>query len=357
MPIRHIMLGCALLMGASLVVLGHSHSVWLSAIVIGAPLAFATQGAGVLTATTLVARWFSVHRGRAMAIALTGLSFGGILGTPLIAVVIERVGWRQTLVMVGGAVALALLALVPIARDRPGPDDVESEVAGPVDTESLAGEAASDARPLKAVSLLRMGQFWTLGVSAALTLGVAQALMITLVPLAQGSGIGTTQAAGLISVMSTAGLLGTLLLAGIADRVDRIGLLSTLFLLVALVNGLLFFSRSYPLLATGAGLLGLTTGMVSPAFYALIADRFGPTSFGTANGLMMPILTIVGALCARYAGEVFDRTGGYSLLFISFIASQAFAALLMIGTGRWTTPPTGPRAAGGSSATLVDGRR
>ena len=77
LPIRQIMLGCALLMGGSLVALGQSHSVWWSAIVIGVPLAFGTQGAGVLTATTLVARWFSVHRGRAMAIALTGTSWGG----------------------------------------------------------------------------------------------------------------------------------------------------------------------------------------------------------------------------------------------------------------------------------------
>ena len=85
-----IMLGCALLMGASLVALGRSHSAWLSAIVIAGPLAFATQGAGILTANALVVRWFSVHRGRAMAIALTGMSLGGILLPPLIAALIEH---------------------------------------------------------------------------------------------------------------------------------------------------------------------------------------------------------------------------------------------------------------------------
>ena len=126
LSIRRIMLGCALLMGASLVALGRSQSVWLSAIVIAGPLAFATQGAGILTANALVVRWFSVHRGRAMAIALTGMSLGGILLPPLIAAVIEQLGWRQTLVSVGCAVALVLVALVPIVRARPGPDDVES---------------------------------------------------------------------------------------------------------------------------------------------------------------------------------------------------------------------------------------
>ena len=353
LPIRRTMLGCALMMGASLVALGRSHSVWLSAVLIGAPLAFASQGAGVLTATTLVARWFTVHRGRAMAISLTGMSFGGILVTPLVAVVVERIGWRDALVWVGCAVGLVLAALVPIARERPGPDDVETRATEGADLESPAAEAASEARPLPAIALLRTGSFWTLGISSALTLGGAQALMVTLVPLAQSSGIAATQAASLISVLSAAGLFGTLLLAWIADRVDRMMLLGSVFVLVALVNGLLFVSHGYPLYATCAVLLGLTTGVVSPAFYALLADRFGANSFGTVNGLMMPILTLVGALCVRYAGEVFDRTGGYGLLFLSLIASQLFAALLMFGTRMLTTPAAGGRALHGSSAPLA----
>ena len=222
-----------------------------------------------------------------------------------------------------------------------------------VDAESPAAEVAASTQPLSAASLLGMWQFWTIGVSSALTLGGVQAVMITLVPLAQGSGIGITQAASLISVLSAAGLVGNLLLAWIADRVDRMKLLGSLFIVVALVNGLLYASHSYPLFVTCAALLGFTGGLVGPAFYALIADRFGPASFGTTNGLMTPILSLVGALCVRYAGEVFDRTGAYSVLFLSFIASQAFAALLIFGTRVLATPPPGAHALRESSAPLV----
>ena len=347
------MLGCALLMGASFVTLGRSHSTWLSMIAIAAPLAFATQGAGILTANALVVRWFSVHRGRAMAIALTGMSFGGILLPPLIAALVEHIGWRQTLVGVGCGVGLILAAMVLVARERPGPEDVESETARAHDTASHAGEPASNGQPLNATSLLRMWEFWSIGVSSALTLGATQALMVTLVPLAQGTGIGTTQAAGLISILATAGLIGNLLLAWIADRVDRMKLLGSLFIVVAMVNGLFFFSHDYPLFAICAALLGFTGGIVSATFHTLIADRFGPASFGTAYGLMTPILAVMGALCVRYAGEVFDRTGGYGFLFLSFIASQVFAALLMFGTRMLTAPPAGAQAPRGSSAPLM----
>ena len=206
---------------------------------------------------------------------------------------------------------------------------------------------------MSATSLLRMGSFWTIGVSAALTLGATQALMITLVPLAQSSGVEPTQAAGLISVLAGAGLVGNLLTAWIADRVDRMMLLCILFVAVALVNGLLYFSHGYPLLAVCAALLGFAGGIVSPAFFALIADRFGPASFGTANGLMAPILTLVGALCVRYAGEVYDRTGGYGFVFLSFIGSQLLAALLMFGTRMRSLPPAGARALSESVAPPV----
>ena len=38
---------------------------------------------GLLPATTLIARWFVVYRARALSIASTGLSVGGMLITPL----------------------------------------------------------------------------------------------------------------------------------------------------------------------------------------------------------------------------------------------------------------------------------
>jgi nitrate/nitrite transporter NarK len=41
-------------------------------------------------------------------------------------------------------------------------------------------------------------------------------------------------------------------------------------------------------------------------------------------------MTIIGAVCVRYAGEVYDRTGSYNLMFITFVAAQVVAAVLML---------------------------
>lgn len=342
LAIRPIMLICAVIMGASFIALSFSRSVMADAIILAGPLALAAQGAGTITATTIIARWFTVYRARAMAIALFGMSLAGVVVTPAIAYGVQHFEWRPTLMTVGASLTLVLLLLgVFIVRGKPGANDVESHEPNAV----AAAQAASDAKPLKALTLLLMPQFWTIGLSCAVTLGFAQATMVTLVPLAEGIGIDATQAASLIAILSAAGLVGGLLTAWLADKIDRMTLITILFLFVAAAGAVLYFSHSFPMLAAGAVVLGFTTGIVSPAFHALIADRFGPASFGTAYGLMVFLMTIMGAVCVRYAGEVFDRTGAYDNMFLTIVVVGIVAALVMWATKMLSAPPAGVQPA------------
>lgn len=328
LPIQRVMLACAVLMGASLATLGLSRSLLLSAVVLAVPLAIAVQ-CNVISANLLVARWFTVHRGRAMAIALFGMSLAGIVVTPAIALGVERTDWRQTLVVAGVVLGLALFALALFMRDRPGPNDVET--ATPPESQATQAAPGADAKPLTAVALLTMPAFWAIGLATAATLGFTSAVMVTLVPLAEGTGVGPTQAATLIAVLSGAGLVGGFVAAWIGDRVDRVLLLACLYMLVGGVAALFLVSQSFNLLVLGATLLGLSTGVASPVYHALIADRFGPASFGTAYGLMSLLMTVGGAIATRFAGEVFDSTGAYDGLFVTIIIAEVIAAALMFG--------------------------
>lgn len=330
-PARRIMITCALLMGASFLILGLSHSLWLSAAVLAVALPAAYLGAGTLTMTVLIARWFTAQRGRAMALAAIGMSLGNITVTPLVGMVIENQGWRAALLMSGGAVTSLLLVLALVLRERPGPGDVEggrraASAAAPV------AHSAGPAIPATVGAILKAPQFWSLSLGAALAMAVGQALAITLVPLAVGNGLTLIQGTSLISVMGGAAIAGTLLLAVVADKIDRISLLAGLFLAGALINVGLHYEHSYALLVAGAGLLGLTLGAATPAFYALLADTFGAASFGTVRGLTMPVVAVLGMIAIRLAGEVFDRTGGYDLMFSAFVVAQLVAAALIFLT-------------------------
>lgn len=328
-PVKRVMLAAAVLMGLSFLILSLSRSVWLSAAVLAVALPAAYLGASSLTMTVLIARWFTARRGRAMALAGVGLSLGNVTVTPLVGMLIESRGWREALLISGGGVALLLFVLALLVRERPDASEAGVEAVPGL---QAAAPTAHATRPAPLATFLRSPRFWSLSLGAALAFAVSQAVAISFVPLGLEGGLSMIQATTLISVMGGAAIIGALLLAVVADRVDRVVLLSLLFLSGAAINAALLLDHSYPLLAICAGLLGLTLGGAAPAFYALLADKFGAASFGTVRGLSLPVIAVVGMLAVRGAGEVFDRTGGYDLMFAAFIVAQVVAAALIYVT-------------------------
>jgi len=332
---KYIMMGSSLLFGLCLAVLGLSRSLPLDALVIVAPLALAMQGAGTMTMSVFVARWFQVQRGRAMALALMGTSFGSIIVAPIVGILIEAQGWRDTLLALAVAVGGLIFLLSFSMRDRPRAD--EAETGRP--TAGATVSAATPQAPSKVRELLRMPQFWSIALSSSLTFAISQAVAISLVPLALGQELTTLQGASLVSAAGVAGISGKAVLAVVADKIDRVLLLTCLFGLLAVTNGALMLSEGYAALLCASVLLGLSGGAMIPAFYALLADRFGVASFGTVRGLMAPISAVLGLVMVRIAGEVFDRTGGYDALFLGFVVVEIVALALMFGTRLIPAPP------------------
>jgi MFS family permease len=307
--VRLIMGASGLILGACLVTLGLSDNIWLSAVVISLPMGFAMSGIGMLTAPALVARWFTVHRGKAMALTMIGMSFGSILIVPPVALLIEALGWRMSLVALGCVVAGLISALLPFVRNSPGE----------------GGDS-----PLTTRQLLAQPRFWKIAVSVALPTAAFQGILVSLVPIAQAQGLSTGMAASLISVLGATGIAGKLFVTWASDRFERPHLLAVMFFLGAVACASLLFAGSYPVLLACCALLGLGAGGTMPVYLALLADQFGTRSFGTANGNITFGMAIVGASAVRFSGEVFDRTGSYDVMFYSFIGLCLFAGFLIL---------------------------
>ncbi len=334
-PARRIMIGSALIGGAGFALLSFSTAMWLSAIAMGVLLAAVVQGGGMLTMSMLLARWFTVHRGRAMILAMLGASLGSIIIAPAIGWSIEHEGWRATLLIMGTVVTVLIIVLALVVREQPRPGELE---AAPTTYDAVTGVADIPAPPLapaSVASLLRMPQFWTIGISSSIAMGMMQTIIITIVPLAIEAGLTTVQAAGLISITGAAAVISKLVLAVVADRFDRILMLAVLFALGVIVSILLLLGAGYPLLITCAVMLGISSSAAAPIFYALLADRFGIASFGTLRGLMAFLIAVASAVAVRFAGEVFDRLKNYDFIFYTFIALGVFSVALMLST--WLT--------------------
>jgi MFS family permease len=328
---KSVMVVSAIVYGLSMVTLGLSHSIWLSAFVLALGIPVAYLGAGSLSATLLVARWFTAQRGRAMLLTGLGLSIGSLIGAPVIGLLVESNGWRTSLMATGIGVGALLLTLAVIVRERPGPNDVES-AREPVSAMHASEGSGCAASPIKVLALLKMPQFWTISLSTALVQGGFTTIAVSLIPLGRATGLTMLQATGLISVMGGASIVGALILAPIADRLDRVSLLSGLFLLGVLLNIVLLLGDRYPILLAGAVILGVATGTVTLTSYALLADRFGTASFGTVRGISMLIIGAFGVTELRLGGESFDRTGDYKATFSACVAISLTAAALMFAT-------------------------
>ena len=341
---RPIMVVCSIVFVASFVALALSHSLWLSAFVMGVGIPIAYLGAGSLSNTLLIARWFQAQRGRAMMLAGIGTSLGTVIAAPTAGFLVEAYGWRIALIMIGAVIGAVLLLIGLLVREYPGPDDIE--IVGQQGPATVAvPEAQSAGLPISMTTLLRTPHFWTMCLSTSLSFAASQAVIVSFVPFGRESGLTMLQATSLVSVLGGTAIAGALFVSFVADKFDRVLLLSGLFVLEALVNAALSFDKSYSVFMACAATLGVASGTVVATFYALLADRFGTTSFGTVRGTAFMLNGLLGMVSVRFAGEIYDRTGGYHAMFVTFCAVYLLAASLMFSSrfiSRGTLPGSLP---------------
>lgn len=328
--IRLIMGLSGLTLAACLIAFGLSQNILLSAILISLPVGAAMKGMGMLTAPALVARWFVIHRGKAMAITMMGMSLGTVFIVPFIAWLIETVGWRHSLIVLGGVVGTVMIAILPFVRGVPGADDHETSQSDDQMQRRKPSTLDADAKPWSAVGLFRTSRFWAVAAAIALAMAVFQGVLVSLVPIALDLGFSTTLAASLMSAMGISGIAGKFGVAWIADRFARPLILAILFAGIATANAMLLFADSYASLIVSCGLLGLAAGGTMPVFLALLADQFGANSLGTANGNATFVIALTSAVNIRISGEVFDRTGDYDVMFYANIVAAVLAVFLIL---------------------------
>jgi cyanate permease len=267
-----------------------------------------------------------------MTLAMIGTSTGSLSIVPIAAWLIEREGWRTTLTALGFAATALLLAVTLLMRERPGPHDVES--TAPPAAALRTNQHAQPADKLAVAAILKMPLFWILGLAAALGMAVPLAIGVSLVPLVLERGFSTMQSASLIAASGTSAIVSKFAVAVLADKVERTALLSLLIAL-AIVPALgLIYGSAFTAMVALAIVLGLTSGVIAPLFFTLLADRFGLANFGTVRGIMAPVTATIGAVGVRFIGEMHDATGNYDVGFQILAGLAIMASLLMLASRR-----------------------
>jgi len=301
----------------------------------GVLMGIGVSGTGVTSLVGTIGRLAPPEK-RLSAIASIGMAagIGGFVALPVMHLLMELVGWKQSLVWLMAITAL----LIPLAWPIGGRPEHQ---VGPARGQTLA-EALREAFRLPSYWLLTAG-FFVCGFHVAF-------IMVHLPAFTVDQGLPTWVGPFALSVVGIANIAGTFLAGQSGRFIEKRRGLSLIYLgRAVLFLGFLYLPITPVSVIVICGLLGLLWLSTIPLTSGLVATFFGTTWMSMLFGFVFLSHQIGSFLGVWLAGRLYDMTRSYDAMWWLSIALGVLAALL-----NWPIQekpvarlaPASPRAAG-----------
>ena len=251
---------------------------------------------------TYVSRWFE-RRGAAVALISSGQSVAGAIWPPLLQLGIDRFGWRWTMVLFGGLVVVAVVALTITFLHSP-PDAAGPNAASATARRSTASLGLS---PNTVMVLLMVAVF-----CCCVPMAVP---MQHIVAFCGDLGFASQYGAALLSVLLGSAFLARLFWGWLADRIGGVQTLlwSSLAQATALIGFLI--TRDQAALFAVSAAFGFGLSGLLPAYVIAIREYY---SIEEANWRIPTVLFagLLGMAAGGWgAGLLYDRFASYMSAF------------------------------------------
>jgi MFS family permease len=325
-PRRVLTIGIAS-MALAVLATGQATALWQLYLSYGVLGGIGFTGAGILTVSVLVLRWFRRSRGTALTVIATGSSLGQAVFYQAASWLIATGGWRTTCSIFGVLLAVLVPICFWLVRDDPPGDTAAEPAATSARDTDTTGLADVVTRPT-----------FRLLAGAYLACGFTDFMITThLAVLAVDRGLGAMTGARALSLLAVANVAGLLLAGRLADRTSNRFTLVVVYAVRALALTLLPFVGGRTGLFTFAVVFGLTFFTTAPLTSSLVNELYGLRLTGRVFGMANLIHHLAGAAGAYLAGEAFDLTGSYLPV---FLLGAAFVYLATFLTSRIEVPRT-----------------
>ena len=286
----------------------------------------------LVPAQTVITLWFNKKRGRAMGFTLMGIGLGGMALTPLVAWLIQEVGWRGTYRV--AALAILVLTLPPVLlflKNKP------SDIGEVPDGRAAAG--AGDAHVptgVPARRAVRTSAFWLLFFTYLLQLYVMSAINVNTTAFAEGVGYMPLVAPLFMAFAVGISVPGRFIFGWLTDRIAPQILMAAAGLLLgssAMALHLLvieFGVIGYVPIWTFGFLQGLGIAAATVVLPILVGRCFGDLEFGKIQGLVMAGFALGVILGGPSAAKIFDTTGSYAWAFVLCAVGGAISMVLVL---------------------------
>jgi MFS family permease len=287
----------ALMFAAGLALMAHATNAPLLDASAGALIGFGLAG----TSFTIVLATFGKllppeWRSLAFGLGTAAGSFGQFLYSPLSVVLIDAVGWQQTLVIF----AVSMLVVLPLSLGLATPPAAEMKQVPP---QSL-GQALGEAFAHPSYVLLVLG-FFTCGFQLAFITVHLPAYLVD-------RGLSVQVGGWTLATIGLFNIFGSITYGWLSERMPKRYLLSFNYFVRAAA---IFAFISVPVTPVTAVLFGAAMGLVwlsvVPPTNGIITVMFGTRWLGTLAGFAFLSHQIGGFLGAWLGGVVFERSGSY----------------------------------------------
>lgn len=308
---RVVIIG-GILYALGLVLMGMADSLWSLSLSAGLLIGIGLSGTSFSVILGVVGRAVAPQqRSLAMGIASAAGSFGQFVMLPGTLGLIQWLGWSAALLVLGLLVAL-IVPLVSMLRDRPLPR---------LDGEQTLGQALREACSHSGFWLLALG-FFVCGFQVVF-IGVH--LPAYLVDQHLPASTGTT----VLALVGLFNIVGTYTAGWLGGRLSKPRLLTSLYLLRAVVIGLFLLA---PVTTFSAYLFGIAMGLLwlstVPLTNGTVATVFGVRNLSMLGGIVFLFHQLGAFLGGWMGGVVYDRMGSYDVVWqISILLSVLAAAL------------------------------
>ena len=295
-------------------------------------------------AFAIVATWFRRKRSRALTVLTFMGGFASVVFVPLATVLVAGQGWRTALLVLA---ALYALLTVPVhalmLRRRPAdvglaPDGDMPHAAQPFAPVPVHDSTAAHRKAVRGI--VRGAAFRWTAVAFTVSGLTTTAVAVHLVPLLLERGYGAVFAAGAMGVLGLMALPGRLIFTPLGEVLSRGSVTSSIFAMQAVGIAALLATRSPAGVWVFVALFGAGFGAITPARAALVADLFGPASYGEISGVIaLPVAFAraaapVGASLLYAAPAIGGGARGYDavLVALALLSAGSAAAVLLAGT-------------------------
>lgn len=286
----------------------------------------------LLTAATLLTRWFVYHRGLAIGIAALGTQFGGFFYPPIFAATIEAYDWRFAI----GAMGVLIILIGPLlvwlfVVDHPQEKNLQP--LGEERHEPLSSTDSDQTLPPVAFNfaqLLSHRNFWLIVLIAGAGMATNTTLLANLSLFATDLGEPVVRGAFLVSTVAFLGVFASPFLGWLSDTINLKVVVAIMTLSLAAACLAFTMAESYSMLLLAVFFMGVGGGGVFPIYASMVAHLYDTRVYGQVMGATTLLNSIIAAMAPLFAGWVYDTTGSYRVLFLTLLV------ILVVFTGAIT---------------------